>query len=79
MCSVFILHLAASYQGCREDDVKVRGINTDILKAGRIDVCHDNNRRPLCGEGFDANVARVICAELGFPMAGTISSHVNMM
>ena len=58
----------------------MRGINTDVLKAGHIEVCSGSSDwRSLCGEGFDANAARVICAELGFPMAGTISSHVNMM
>ena len=73
-------HLAESHQGCTENEVEVTGINTDVLKAGFIEVCDDDDKiRPLCGEGFDVNAARVICAELGFPMAGTISSHVNMM
>ena len=59
----------------------MNGINTDVFRAGHIEVlCSgSSNWRPLCGDKFDANAARVICAELGFPMAGTISSHVNMM
>ena len=79
---MFILHLVVSYQECPDGEVRVRGINTDGFKAGFIDICDDDdNRRPLCGDGFDANAAIVICAELEFPMAGTItiSSHVNMM
>ena len=74
---MFYLHLAASNQGCTLGNTRVRGINTDVFKAGFIIICDNNNiSRPLCGEGFDVNVARVICTRLGFPIPGTISSRV---
>ena len=73
-------HPTASQQQCTLGAIRVRGINTDVFKAGFIDICDNNgNRTPLCGEGFDVNAARVICTRLGFPIPGTISSHVIMM
>ena len=73
MCSVSLSHLAASYQQCTLDDVRVNGIKTDVFEAGRIEVsCSgSSNWKSLCGDRFDETCATKICTRLEFPMAGT--------
>ena len=55
---------------CPGDVLTVKGINTDIFKAGYMEICIENKWRAVCADGWDEHAAMVACRQL-FPGTGT--------
>ena len=45
----------------------MRGIHTEDLVAGGLEVCTGSVWRAVCDDGWDGREARVFCRQLGFP------------
>ncbi len=54
--------------GCVEEEVRlVLGSNDH---EGLVEICQSNSWRSICSSSWDINDARVVCRQLGFPVAG---------
>ena len=62
---------ARCWSGVQPGDIRVRGFDTDILRAGRIEICHENKVKQVCSDGWNANAAMVACKQLMGPQ-GTV-------
>ena len=53
---------------CQNGDVRLSGSTT--AGVGRVEVCHDNHYGTVCDDGWGAEEAGVVCAQLGFDRTG---------
>jgi len=55
-------------EGCYEGDVRL--VEGNNLYEGRVEVCKDNTWNTVCGDGWGAVNARIVCKQLGYSVAG---------
>lgn len=53
---------------CNEGDVRLLG--GSAASEGRVEICQNNVWGTVCDDGWGNLDARVVCRQLGFPMAG---------
>ena len=58
--------------GGREGDIRVIGVHTTNLVAGRIEICAQEVWRAVCHGNWDIEDARVVCRQLGFLAEGIV-------
>ena len=51
---------------CEDGDIRLE----DGVFHGRVEVCFNNDWRPVCDTLWDDTDARVACRQLGFPYTG---------
>ena len=64
-------HCTANGDNYEHGGIRVLGINTTSIVAGRMLICHNGEWREVCHDGWDQNNARVVCHQLGFDPQGT--------
>ena len=64
--------------GGRKGDIRVTGINTTTLVAGRIEICAWEEWRAVCHGSWDIREAMVVCRQLGFFPQGILTIHTHI-
>ena len=57
--------------GCREGNVRLIGGSS--TQEGRVEFCLNGVWGTVCDNGFDRVDASIVCRQLGFSSAGTVS------
>ena len=51
----------------------IRLINGGSLLKGNVEVCYNNVRGTVCGNGWNNTAAQVVCRQIGFPATGALA------
>ena len=54
----------------RNGDIRIIGLNSSCIIAGRMDLCYNLEWRAVCHGEWDINEAMVVCELFGFPANG---------
>ena len=72
MHMIIIKHPIESTSYCEEGSVHL--VNGSSAEAGRLEVCSNNIWGSVCGDGFSATDAYVICRQIGLGQSGIFAS-----
>ena len=62
---------------CTHGDIRIAGVRSETLLAGRVDLCYQEEWRVVCQNLWDRNDAMVVCRQFGFPAEGLVPSTFN--
>lgn len=62
--------------GCNHGDLRLVGGSSQY--EGRVELCFNSVWRSVCEEQWGTNDARVVCRQLGYSVAGKLTSNHAM-
>ena len=66
---------------CENGDIRVRGVETESLVAGRLEFCHEKEWKAVCDNGWSGGDATTVCRQLEFSLGEwkSLSPHSMAM
>lgn len=72
-----IVYLLGMNECTRNGDIRIVGMSSTCILAGRIDLCHNYEWTAVCHANWDKYDAQVVCRQFGYPARGKSSIAVN--